>query len=186
MSLQLVTAPASGALPVTVDELKRFASITGTDRDTLLGELLQAAVALIEELLGRALATQTWQLGLDAFAEEIVLPLGPVQSIEAIKYYDAAKVEQTLSAETYILDMVSDPARIVVADGRSWPVPGNYPTPIRIRFITGYAVAAEVPAPIKTAIKMTALSLFENRSAGDVPVAAMRMLEPWRSGWFAS
>lgn len=184
MSLQLVTGPASGSLPVSLEEFKRFASVSNPDRDDLLSELLAAAVGSVEEILGRALATQTWLLGLDQFASEIVLPKGPVQAVSWIRYRDRNRVEQTLSNSVYVLDLVNDPARIVVADGQAWPALGNYPSPVRVQFVTGYADADDVPRAVKTAIKMTALSLFENRTGGEVPAQAMRMLEPWRSGWF--
>lgn len=183
MSLQLVSGPADGDVPVTLDDVKLFAGISGTERDVLLTELLASAVVSIEEILGRALATQTWQLGLEEFAAEMPLPRGPVQSIVSIKYRDRSGVEQTLGTSSYVLDMVSDPARVVRADGAAWPALGGYPTPVLIRFVTGYPSAADVPGPIKTAIKMTVLSLFENRSAGDVPAQAVRLLEPWRTGW---
>ncbi len=67
----------------------------------------------------------------------------------------------------YLVDTDSEPGRICLPYGVSWPTFTPYPVnPIKVRFICGYGTtAASVKAGIKSAIKMLAEDKFNNRSA---------------------
>jgi uncharacterized phiE125 gp8 family phage protein len=59
-SLVRVTAPA--ALPISVAEAKAQMRVEGSDDDTIIERLVNAAVAFVDVqgVLGRAMITQTW------------------------------------------------------------------------------------------------------------------------------
>jgi uncharacterized phiE125 gp8 family phage protein len=162
MPIKVITAPAT--MPVTLSEVKAFANVTISDDDTLLTSLLTAATAKAEGRTGRRFITQTLELYLDAFpgaTGEINLP-GPVASITSVKYVDVNGVEQTMAATDYVLDAVSNPARLVPAYEEEWPETREQNNAVVIRFITG-ASAADVPEMIKTYIKACVAWQYDNR-----------------------
>jgi uncharacterized phiE125 gp8 family phage protein len=160
----LITAP--DVEPVTLAELKTHLRITDTDtdRDAMLTALLLSARVHIDGksgYLGRAINTQTWELRLDSFPDEIVIPLPPLQSVTSVKYIDTDGVEQTLSTDIYQVT-TDDPATIVEKYGQSWPSTRDEKEAVRVRFVAGYGDSADdVPEPFKTAIKFHVEALYD-------------------------
>lgn len=175
MGLTLVT-PATSS-PVSLEEAKAWCRVDGTADDVALEGMLAAAAQLVEEHLGKSLCAQTWRLALDGFAAEIELPRGPVTAVTVFTYVDVDGVVRTVDPATYALDLVSDPQRVVLADGESWPGTATRVNAVLIEFSAGYAT---VPAPIATAIAMLVASWFENRSGGDISPGAAALLSPFR------
>jgi len=170
MGLKQTTPPASE--PVTLQEIKDHLRILGTDEDALLTAMIQAAREYCEKYQNRAYITQTWELALDQFPPEdrIRIPLPPLQSISSVKYYGTDDTEYTLPATDYQVDIHSQPGRVVLGYGKSWPSitlrPANG---VIITFIAGYGTTAdEVPERVKQAIKVLVGHLYENREATDI------------------
>lgn len=122
-----------------------------TTSDPQLAMAITAARKMAENITGRALITQTWDLLLDAFPRnEIELGKMPLQSVTSVKYYDPVGVLQTLSGSTYAVDDVTLPAWIMPAYGLSWPTTYDVAQAVAIRFVAGYgATGADVPAEIR-------------------------------------
>lgn len=163
----LVTGPV--VEPVSLAELKLHLRL-GTDvtEDTYLAELITAARDYVETVTHRALITQTWDYWMDEFPGEnfYELPLGNLQSVSSIKYKDDDGTETTMTVTTdYLVDVNSEPGRIWLPFGESWPTFTAHPyNPITTRFICGYGSAASnVPMPIRTSIKLLAAHFYENR-----------------------
>ena len=139
---------------------------TNTTADPLLSRLVTGARTTAERITRRALVTQTWDLCLDAFpAWEIGIPKPPLQSVTSITYVDTNGVTQTLPADQYMVDIKSEPARIVPAFGVVWPVTRWQPNAVTVRFVCGYGVAAAVPAGIKNWMLVRIKQMYENREA---------------------
>lgn len=166
MGLSLIV-PASEE-PITVAEAKASPSLrvaVATD-DTDIGTLITTARDMAETITRRAFITQTWELVLDGFPTGgIVLPLPPLQSVASIKYIDDNGDQQTLDALLYAVDTDSEPGLVVPAYGESWPSTRDEVNAVRVRFVAGYGAAADVPAAIKTWIKMRAGTLYDNPQA---------------------
>lgn len=129
--------------PVSLAEVRTICRLTGTARDTELEIYRKGAVRQVERYLGRSLAEQTWQLDLDEFADEIALPNGPVTGIVTFTYRDADGVEQTVDPDLYMLDAVSDPPRILLNSGASWPTIEDRPAnAVTVTYTAGYTPAA--------------------------------------------
>jgi uncharacterized phiE125 gp8 family phage protein len=144
-----------------------------TTEDTILSALITAARQQVEAITRRAFITQTWDLFLDEFPEKnfIPLPYGQLQSVSSVAYIDSDGVSHTMTLTTdYLVDASSEPGRIVLPYGVSWPTFTAYPVnPITIRFVCGYGgTAASVPRGIVAAIKMLCESLYNDRSAQHV------------------
>jgi uncharacterized phiE125 gp8 family phage protein len=137
--------------------------------DTLLATIITAARQQAEAYTRRAFVTQTWDAFLDEFPKNnfISLPYGQLQSIVTMAYSNSAGTSTPMTVTTdYLVDSSSEPGRIVLPYGLSWPSPSTYypVNPIAIRWICGYGVtAASVPAGIRTAIKMMAADYYSAR-----------------------
>lgn len=165
MPSKLLTGPT--AEPVTLDEAKRHLRVEAdiTDDDALITALIVAAREGAEHLTGRALLAQTWELALDAFADEISLPHPPLTGVTSIQYVDPDGALQTLAADDYLLDSHSTPVRLTPAYGVCWPDTRRQANAVLIRYTAGYADAASVPAEIKSWMLLRIGMLYENRES---------------------
>ena len=159
--------------------------------DDILTSLIKTAREQVEVFTRRALITQTWDAYLDEFPRKnfIPLPFGQLQSVTSLSHTDSSGTLTTMIPITeYLVDTVSEPGRIVLPYGLSWPCYSWYPVnPIACRFICGYGAAVNVPEGIKTAIKMVIADLYSERGekiVGNVAMfenqAAQMILWPFR------
>lgn len=190
----LVTAPASE--PVTLAELKLALRIDGTDDDTFLNSAITEARQEIEDVTGLALITQEWALSLDSWPHEdtpwwdgvrqmavselsaqsgqawVSVSRYPLQSVEVVTVYDNAGAGVAVSiADVFDIDTYQRPGRMALKSGQTWPIALRNTDAIRIEYTAGYGAAADVPAPLRRAIRQMAAYLYEHRgdgcSAGD-------------------
>lgn len=168
--LELVTAPTNE--PVSVGQLKDHSRIDWSVEDALIDGYVAAARLQIEDELKRALITQTWDLYLDGWSSfPLVFPLGNLQSVTSIKYYDEDDSEATYSSSNYQVS-TGDPGRVTLKTSSTLPSTTLRPMDgVIIRFVCGYGDAAsDVPAPIRAAIQLRAATLYENRESLTVGV----------------
>ena len=164
MALRRITAPATK--PVTNDEVAMHMRAELLDDYALVSAYIGAITEKAENVLRRALITQTWELVLDAFpSTEILLPLSPIQSVTSIKYLNSDGIFTTMSASDYVVDTASEPGRIVPAYGKSFPVALDLAGSVIIRYVCGYGTADAVPDSIKAWIMMNVATLYENRES---------------------
>jgi uncharacterized phiE125 gp8 family phage protein len=200
MKLTLVTPPS--AEPVTLPEarlqLRLYAtgSLENIAEDAYIAGLITAARDYVENVTGRALVTQTWDVFFDRWpwGDAITLPKAPLQSVTSLTYYDTDRTAATLTEGTeFTVDTDSAPGRIVLENGEIWPTTQLHPNnPIKIRFVAGYLdtssppdTVAGVPANIKHAIKLLVTHWYGQRTpTGDVvasiPWGVDALLAPYR------
>jgi len=136
--------------------------------ETKISLLITAARQYMEETLERAFITQTWDLVLDTWPAEkyITVPLPPLAAAPApvITYYDYDDVvPKTLAATDYYVDTYSEPGRIHLNYGESWPSDTLRPVnAIFVRFTCG-STAASIPEPLQNAMLMLVGHYYENR-----------------------
>ena len=107
---------------------------------------------------------------------EIFLPMSPLVSVDSIKYIDIDGVQQTLANTEYLVDAVSEPARITPAYGKSWPSIRNQAAAVEVSFTCGYGSASAVPEGIKAWIKIRVGSLYEFRE--EVAIMTRGKIDP--------
>jgi len=134
--LTLVTGPT--AEPITLAEARSQCSLSHTLDDARLAGLILDAREWAQGYTRRAFETQTFDFWLHDFPLEIRLPIGPVQSITSILYYDTSNVQQTLAPATYDADLVSAVPMIYLADGYEWPDTYERTNAVVVRFVAGY------------------------------------------------
>lgn len=153
--------------PVSVAEAKQQANYEDDDQDQNFAVFVKAAREMYERDTQRALLTQSWQLSLDCFPDDVIeLRRCPVSAVTSITYLDDAGASQTLSTDIYQVDVHNEPARITRKYNKTWP--STYPQAgaVTVSFTVGYGSTVEsVPATAKMAIRLLAAHWFNNREA---------------------
>jgi len=151
-----------------------------TAEDTLLTRLISAARNVVEQvILKRSLITQTWGYYLDEWpdVDYIELPYPPLQSVSSIKYTDSDDNETTLSTDDYDVDTVSEPGRVKLKYGKSWPSVTLRPmNPICLEYVSGYGdERSDIPEPIIQAILIIIGDLYEHREDTIIGISAQNI-----------
>jgi uncharacterized phiE125 gp8 family phage protein len=164
--LTLVTAPTTE--PITLTDIKDHLRID-TDIDSEVEEInsyISAARRWCEHFQNRAYISQTWDWALDEWpASPFPVPLPELQSITSITYYDTDETAATWTATNYIVDTYSDPGRVSLGYGLTYPTTTLRPVNgIIVRFVAGYGDAeSNIPDNVKQAIRLLVGHLYENR-----------------------
>lgn len=182
MIKKLITAPLAPA--VTVDDIKYHLRIDpyDFDHDDRIEPYLYSAIAVVEELTGRALITQTWELMFERWVDlrMAVVSIGWLQEVSYIEYRDENGVTQTVLTDDYIVDKVgTDEGRIIFHSGSNFDFPDLWDAdPITVGVVVGYGnTSLSVPVSIQSAIKLM-VSDMENGS--DSSQAIYSLLNPYR------
>lgn len=152
---------------VTLAEGKLHERVDHAADDALITSLLLAARRWVEGYTSRGLITQTWRWELDAFPRRsyLLVPLAPLLAVTEIRTVDEDGTEAVFDAAEYLVDKSSEPARIVLKSGSSWPaVTLQRAGGVRITMSIGYgADATAVPEQIKLAVKMLMGTWYNHR-----------------------
>lgn len=161
-------------------------------KDAKLLRTVKTAVMLAEKELRRTLFTKTWKLETWEF-HTIHLPRPPFLSLtaEAVQYYDAEDVLQTLSTDAY--EIANDPADYV---GGSRPIDPavlwfrdeevcplllsvERPYPLIVNYTAGYGTTLQsLPEDMQTALSLLArhIFLYPDTCYGRMPAAVQHLL----------
>ena len=180
-SLKRTSAPA--VEPVTLSEAKAHCRVDTSADDTLIQGYITTAREWVEDYIDRALVTQQLVMKLDAFPAEIELPRPPMiasgtATAVTITYVTGeAGGTATLSASEYRVDRDATPGAIRTLYAGSWPSHLLDQNSVTVSWWAGYGDAASVPQRVKSAILMCVHELYEKRGDGQMPAAAMRLLD---------
>ena len=139
MPTAVITNP--NRLPVSLSDLKTHLRVSNTASDDYLYTLVLASTSLVENFTNRKLVYQTIKVFYDQFpcSGEIKVPFGQLKSVTHVKYTDSNDDQSTFSTDYYSVDTDSDPGRIVLNYGESWPTDTlKTNNPIEIQFVCGY------------------------------------------------
>lgn len=188
--LRVVATVASAACEFGVSIIKDASTSVEND---LLNALITTARQYAEGFQRKAFVTQTWELWLDAFPNKdyIKIPLPPLQSVTSVKYYDTSDTEATFSSGDYFVDTKSEPGRVALNYGETWPTTALRPANgVCVTFVAGYGDAAsDVPKKVKQAMLLLIGHLYEHRESviigtivAEVPMAVEALL--WQDRMF--
>lgn len=163
------------------------APTTNTTEDPVLTALIEAARQKVEDLTGRALVTQTWDLFMDGWPYEILVPYPPLQSVTTLKYTDENGDQQTWASSNYTVDTGKEPGRIVRAYNVVWPTVRDVINNVEVRFVAGYGDPGDVPQLLKQAILVMAGHWYEERTptvtgaiVATIPFMARSMMSTYK------
>lgn len=189
------TVKPSGSV-VTLSDVKLDLRVDHDFEDTLIQSLIQAATEYLEApsgVLGKAFLTQTWKLsarGPDSDCR-IYIPVTPVQSIEAISYFNTDNVEQVLAITDFHLYGDENWAYLTPKDDIEWPDLFDRLDALTITFKAGFGDAeTDVPETIRQIVRLLVTHWYTNRSAvnlgtiaTEIPMAAESLISVNRKGW---
>lgn len=175
-SLRLVSGPSQDVL--TLDQVKAHLRVQDDDEDELIRTYLKAATAYAESFMGLSLIDQTWDYYFDAFplsSLPIKLPRSPL--IEVLEF-----VSEGAGFAAYSVDYATEPARLYLTTGASWPSVTGLTSVGRIQFRSGFvdlsgSPTGQVPSDILSAILLIVGTLYATRET--VIVGQTPALVPW-------
>ncbi len=175
---RLVTVSADVPPVATPDELAADLKVTTPDEGPILEELIDTAQAWCEAWTGRSFTERDLALYLDFAPPAGIIEItgGPVSEVTAFTYFDADGVETAVDSSSYLVDLVSMPARVVLKSGSNWPTGLRQVNALKVAFTGGYADGA-VPKALKRAVRNMAAEGYLTRGkqvdADDLKRAAM-------------
>ena len=182
---ELTTAPATE--PITLAEVKAHGRIDTSADDLYITELIIAVRQMFETETHRAFMNQSWTLWYDAppircgitgqwwdgvregaRVETVInhLDLRPTQlsSITQVNSYGTDNVATVFASTNYFLDKVSNPARLVLNQGSTWPTSLRPANALSVEVVSGYgANPSDVPAEIRHILKAAVLNWYSSR-----------------------
>lgn len=175
MDIELVTPPDEAKVLelVTVAQVKANERVTHTAHDlTLFPDSIKQAYAFLDgrgAWLNRSILTQTWRLWLPRLCNEIELPLGPVQSVTSVQYFDRAAAQQTLAADQYEVQPGEFVATLSKAVGATYPSTHGRKRAVSITYEAGFGDPDSIQFPLKArlqkAIILLASHFYRNPAA---------------------
>lgn len=142
-------------------------------------------------MLGRAMITQTWAQWHPRPYGELILMMGPFQSISEITYIDPDGIEQTANTADFEVLRHHDRRLLRPKNLKAWPSTDIRPDAFKIEYVAGYGDAAtDVPDDILAAVVMLAAHFYEHREAftetqmHEVPMAVESIMNQHRPGWY--
>lgn len=161
---RLITPPTSEILDLAA--VKQQLRVTHTAEDDYLESLIPMAREYIEAR-DHILATQVWEMLLDAFpAEGITIWKNPVQSVDLINYVDTDGTTQTWSTDDYRVIRTGRQARVELVTNASWPSTQYQSEAVTVRFTAGYAESPpSIPKMLIHAMKLFIGHFYIHREA---------------------
>lgn len=160
--------PANGEAILPLAELKQRVRILANDEDADVTRMRDQAIDWVERYTGIALSQRQFEYHDQQFCRRIMLPAGPIVSVDAIAYDDTTGAEQEMTAA----DWRFGGGAVFTSAGKRWPVSIGDPGSVRITFTAGLE-DAETEAPgLINAVCVAVAQIFANRENPDwVPVA---------------
>lgn len=169
--------------PVSLETAKAFLRVDGTADDAVISLLIAAAREKGEAISRLAFLTQTVELVLDAWPDDLTLRLrrAPLQSVTSVTYLDDEGVQASWT--DYQVDARSAVGYVTFG---SVPSVALFPTgAIKITYVAGYGdTATSVPSNLQMALLMLIAYWYENRESQDVPKNIRDMFMSARLVWF--
>ena len=187
----ITSAPA--VEPVTATELREYLRETETGLpDSVADDLIAEARQYIEDQCSIAMITQSWLMAIDRWPTQgepwwdgvrqahinvingatafssVSPPRFPLQAVDGVNAYDEdGNATDVTVASTFDIDTFRLPGRMTLKRGATWPIALRANNAIEISYTSGYGdAAADVPAPVKRAVKQMAAYLYQNRGDG--------------------
>ena len=172
----------------TTAEAKDFLKVDTTADDSLIDSLIKAATQSCQIFTNRYFLTTVVTQYSDKWDGIYTLYKSPVIGITHIKYFDSNDTEQTLASSNYILDSVSQPARIGIAINGTLPDLADRINAVHVEYKVGYGLTSDfVPEGIKQAVLITIGNWYENRqtvitgrTATELPLSSQYLLEQYK------
>jgi len=190
--IELITPPASDVF--TISDLKEHLRVEHDDEDQYIYSLMSAATSFVDVTgaLGKALINQTWGEWIGPNPRTVLLSLGPVQSVDAIKYYDADNNLQTSTLSQFWILGTAGQTTVTPKTGYKWPTTFNRDDAIKIEYTIGHGTSgSSIPQAVRHAMLMLIGHYYENREneligtiSKTLPFGFEDLINSQRSSWY--
>ena len=181
----LLRRTATGPSPIGLIEAKEHLRVDSTDEDSVIAMMLESAVAMVGDMAGRALTSETCVLACQSIVGDLVLPKSPVTDVTGISYYNASDVLQTASLSEYYVFSSDDRATVRPKSG-VWPSYSTRADAVQVTFTCGYAT---IPAGLRAAVLLALGDLYAGRGdteGGKATATIEALVSQHRLDWFAA
>ena len=181
MPLTIVRTSSPVIESVTLEEVKRFLNVATHTDDTLLSDIIFNTTDYLESVLHRQFLAASYRFSLDRFPWDpnwsiqqniwwtidprsiIEIPRPPLQSITAIVYQDVNNTQQTFATTEYGVDVDSEPGRVYLLPGHSWPSTYAIPNAVKITYFAGWTTVATMPQRLRSLLLFVIGDLYHYR-----------------------
>ncbi len=187
MSSILLDGPA--VEPVSLAEAKAYLRVEHADDDDIIAALIAGARVHVEAQTRRALITQVWRIARDTWPANgrIVVVPAPLRALVAARINKLDGATQAIDVGAFAVDAISAPAVLAFAAG-ALPAPGRVVGGIELDVEIGYGdVPADVPEPLRQAVRVLVAHWYENRGliavgheVAVLPESATALIRPYR------
>jgi len=164
MSLTLISPPATE--PLSLEDMKTHLRLTTSDDDSSVSQLLVAARHALEARGGLAFMPQAWRYALDRKlidnTPDVLLPLSPIKSIDAIKVVLRDGEHIALDSDQYTAQTGTIGR---VRFHTTLPAQARALGGLAIDFTAGHDTISLIPAELRHAIRLLTAHFFENRES---------------------
>lgn len=183
--LRQISGPSSE--PVTTSEIKNYCRINTSADDVEIDGMIKAARDSIEDETGIVMVQQTYEYQISALINGMRLPIGPLNSLDSVEYYDENNNLKTLSSNSYRVYNNDRIAYFNLTDNYDKPSDiGDRSYPWIITFKAGWSSSKDVPDRLKVAIKMLVCHWYDwrgvavNASMSHIPQAIDRIISQYK------
>ncbi len=186
MSIKRTVNPT--ALALSVPDAKAHLVVDHDDDDHLIRSYIEAATEQLESVGGIAFTTQTWVETLPELpGEKLHLSMGPVSSVETVKYYASDVLTTLASSEYRVIDKGGN--RSMVVPVTAWPSVDVRDDAVEVTYKCGFGDSeSAVPHMVKHSIRLCLTRMYEMRmptvigaSAVEVPQFYNALVDSWRN-----
>ncbi len=184
----VTTLAGPAAEPVGLAEAREYLRIGNDGQDALVGRLIAAARARIEELTGVAMIVRSLRVTMDWWPRGtserrwMRLPVRPAGVLAAVRVHDGRGNASVVTSRFTLPP--GRAAKLMWVDG-VFPWPGQRVGGIEIDYAAGFGETADdVADSLRLAVKRLAAHAYNTRDpgtiAGPLPVDVAGLIGPWR------
>lgn len=154
-----------GNAPLSLAEAKEWLRIEHTYDDSVISALIESASDYAQQRIGdkMLLRNHTVIEFRSQFCPKMLIEVGPVSGVTVVAYRNAMGDWITVPTTTYYYEVVGSCCTISLYTGSTWPTPSAlWQYGVRLEYTAGMD-AQNVPANIKTAMRLLIAFWYENR-----------------------
>jgi uncharacterized phiE125 gp8 family phage protein len=164
------TEVSTTGLVVTLPEVKRALRVTHDSLDMELLSLIDAAIRTVEAWSNRTIRPEVERkITCSRWPSYQVVQFfdPPLISVDAVKYFDSANIEQTLDPSNYRVQVSTDGVGRLEFDGDTWDAPDLYDRldAVAYEYTSGYGLRSAIPVDLKLAVKLEVQATFMSDEA---------------------
>ena len=180
MTLTVISPPGEGALSLAA--AKAFLRVGHDGEDAIIADLVEGAVARLEEAAGLALVTRSLRRSWFAWPSSlrrrgIVLRPGPARMLITVQLRDAEGGVTDVSDRFQLVQR-----RLSLKPGAACPAVPVGGT-VEVDFETGFGAASDIPDDLVHALKLILLEAYRRESRSGLPDEVRSILAARREVW---